>query len=120
MLHVIINNTRYDLADDSDPETLTEARIRAAQVAMLAANVLDTPILLEVVAHNEIEQSMIRHGRSPKCWTAVRSGVAMTVQAPARISGQQKASRASITFSTTRSGKKRRSLTLTPTWRNAF
>lgn len=45
MLHVIINNTRYDLADDSDPETLTEARIRAAQAAMLAANVLSAPIL---------------------------------------------------------------------------
>lgn len=45
MLHVIINNTRYNLADETDPDTAINELVRTAQQAMQHAGVDSTSIL---------------------------------------------------------------------------
>lgn len=44
MLHVIINNTRMNLADESTPDVATAVRVREAQRAMAEAGLLEVPI----------------------------------------------------------------------------
>lgn len=56
MLHVIINNTRLNLSDESAPDVATADRIREAQRAMAEVGLSEVPILEETDSYNEIEQ----------------------------------------------------------------